>query len=246
MIDTITSEFRKLLTIRSTYITSTIALVLIGIIAFYFKGIKSDGAYSPFGDTGVQETVINLMPVVGIFVGIVALLHVCHEYRYNTIGYTLTATNFRIKVLLAKTIVILAYAAAMTILAILFVSLLAPLGAKLGHATVPAQDFAFWDILWRSMAYMMSNAMVAMLFGFIFRNLVFSIVLYFVLPTTVEPLLTNLFKLDPNWTLISAQGHILMPNSQQFSPLASLGVVALYIAAGWVIASALFVRRDAN
>lgn len=246
MIDTIKAEFRKLLTIRSTYIVSGLSLLLISGISFYFIGIKADGMLS---DTLVRQAVLNLISVVGIFVGVTAILHICHEYRYNTISYTLTATNHRLKVLAAKLIVMGSYAVAMALLAMMLVAILVPLGASLGNATVPPQDFELWATLWRILAYMVGGTWFALLLGFLFRNLVFAIVIYFVLPTTITPLLINLLKVDANWLPSIAHNQILstgVSTSDAFSALASAGVLALYLIVGWTVAAGLFLQRDAN
>lgn len=249
MISAIKAEFRKLLTIRSTYIVSGLSLLLISAITFYFIGIKADGV---FDAGGVQQAVLDMVAVVGILVGVTAILSICHEYRYNTISYTLTTTNRRLKVLAAKLVVIGAYAVVMTLLAVILTAIFTPLGVSLGNATVAPQDFALWDTLWRTVAYMIGGAWLGLLLGFLFRSLVFSITIYFVLPTTVEPILINLLKVDRNWLPNTAQSQIVSSGGgtpdalSAFSPLASAGVLALYLVVGWIIASVLFVRRDAS
>lgn len=245
MIDALKAEFRKLLSIRSTYIVSGLSLLLTSGISFYFLGVKAVGTFSPFS---VQPAVLSMLSGVGIFVGIVAILLVCHEYRYNTISYTLTMTNRRIKVLAAKVFVIAIYAVVMALLTILLTSILVPLGVRVGGGAVMAQNFDMWGVLWRALAYMTSVALMGALFGFLFRSLVFTIVVYFVLPTTIEPVLINFLRANGNYLPSTAQNQIIAatPGADAFSPLASAGVVALYLAVGWIIATILFIRRDAN
>ena len=109
MIPTLRSEFRKLFTVRSTYVVSALALVLTIAIAFYGIGYKSGHS---LGASGLHDAALNGIAIVGVFVGILAILLICHEYRYNTIAYTLTTANNRLKVLLAKLIVVTVFAAA--------------------------------------------------------------------------------------------------------------------------------------
>ena len=249
MISSLKSEFRKFLSIRSTYIISILALALLGFVTFYAMGHSATPG--SFGSTAVMQASLDMIMLVSAFTGIAAILLICHEYRYNTIAYTLTMTNRRLKVLFSKLIVITIYGIIMAALALLLTAVLLPLGAKSAGIDAVPQDYDFYSVIWKVLVYMtLSNAM-ALLFGFLFRNLVFTIAVYFILPSTIEPLLNGLLKVSTNYLPNSASTQILASNIYgpvpgQFSPLASAGVVLLYLAVGWIIAAVLFVRRDAN
>lgn len=246
MISSLKSEFRKFLSIRSTYVISILALLLLGFIAFYATGYQ--GAKSP-ASLSVFQASQNMIMLISAFTGIAAILHICHEYRYNTIAYTLTMTNRRLKVLASKMTVIAVYGFVMSGLALLLTAILVPLGAKMAGADFPPQvDYDAYNLIWRTLVYITLGNWMALLFGFLFRSLVFSIVAWFIIPSTIEPLLNGLLKVSSNYLPNMAHTQIMMPTSDPsiYSPLASAGVVLLYLVVGWIAAGALFVKRDAN
>lgn len=99
------AEFRKLLTIRSTYIMITMGLLLVGFLSFWIEGYKGiSGTSASEGGAGAYTGVIGQSAGIGaVFTMIIAILFTAHEYRYNTIMYTLTADVHRTRVLLKKT-----------------------------------------------------------------------------------------------------------------------------------------------
>lgn len=246
MIASLKSEFRKFLTIRSTYVISILALLLLGFIAFYAMGYK--GAEEP-ASLSVYQASQNMIMLISAFTGIAAILHICHEYRYNTIAYTLTMTNRRLKVLASKLTVIAVYGVIMSGLALLLTAILLPLGAKMAGTDFPPQtDYDAYNLIWRTLVYITLGNWMALLFGFLFRSLVFSIAAWFIIPSTIEPLINGLLKVSSNYLPNMAHNQIMMVSSDPAvnSPLASAGVVLLYLVGGWIIAATLFVKRDAN
>src|SRR4051812_31198153 len=105
MIASIRAEFRKLLTVRSTYFIILICLAVICLFAGYGDGIKASAAdlRDPSRLAGESYAAIVF---VGLVAALVGLLSFGHEYRYNGIMYTLTSSNNRLKSLFAKAFVI--------------------------------------------------------------------------------------------------------------------------------------------
>jgi ABC-type transport system involved in multi-copper enzyme maturation permease subunit len=110
MSNVLRAEFRKILSVRSTYVITAVALLLTAFLSFYVQGFKryeliipSKSAESLF----LASTIMQHASTLGIFCAFIAVLLMTHEYRYNTIVYTLAASNSRSKVLAAKIISIL-------------------------------------------------------------------------------------------------------------------------------------------
>jgi ABC-type transport system involved in multi-copper enzyme maturation permease subunit len=244
MTSTLFAEFRKFTTVRSTYIVSLLSLLLGGFIAFWGIGYKGGPVYAP---TTLQHSALTVISIVGTFVGILAILLICHEYRYNTIGYTLTASNNRLKVLLAKFIVLGGYALIMAFITILVAMGLTMLGVRVGGHYLGPQTIDLYSLLWKSITYMVGAAWLGLVLGFLSRSLVFAIVAYFLIPS-VEPILHALLKISNNYLPSAAQSQILQadPIPGTYSPLASLGVFSIYLAVGFVVSVVLFMRKDAN
>jgi ABC-type transport system involved in multi-copper enzyme maturation permease subunit len=249
MLRELKSEFRKLLSVRSTYVISAVALALTGFISLVAMGVQSDGVFAP---NGLQRAVLDIIPIMGTFVGIIAILLIGHEYRYNTIYYTLTSTNQRVKVLAAKLAATGLFGIVFALITIVWTLAMVSLGLKWGGHYIGPQDFEVGSVLWKSLAYMVSTAWFGLLLGFVSRNLTFALVAYFMLPV-LEQFAIFLLKLNANYFPTNAQNNILsmgmgqgMPVEGAFTAVASLGVFGLYLLALLIASTFLFVKRDAN
>ena len=121
------------------------------------------------------------------------------------------------------------------------------LGAFTADVTLVPQYLGLFDLSWRAFVYIIGGAWLGLILGFLSRSVVVAIAAYFIIPT-VEPILHALLKVSNNYLPSAAQNQIMQTQSApgMFSPLASAGVFALYLAVGWVVAAILFIRRDAN
>jgi ABC-2 type transport system permease protein len=243
MIAALYGEFRKFTSVRSTYYVSIIALLLSGFFAFWgtFKG---GPLYSP---TTIQTQAADFVTVVAVFVGILSILLICHEYRYNTISYTLTSSNSRLRILFAKLIMTGGYALIMTLLTLILTMGMVTVGAQVAGHELGTQTIDLFSLSWKSIVYMIGSAWFGLTLGFLSRSLVFAIVAFFLVPT-VESIFHGLLKVSNNYMPISAQSQIMSPvaSPDTFSPLASAGVFGAYLAVALIVAAILFVRRDAN
>lgn len=245
------AEFRKLLTVRSTYIISGLVAILVVFVAFYAEGWRLSGAalHDPnqlAGDvTGALSTTV--------FGAVIAILLMSHEYRYNTITYTLTANRRRGTVLLSKFTVVTTYA----LLLAIFIGVLSPvmsyLGVHLhGNVLVP-QTLHYGDLAWRSLFYGWGYAMAGLLLAVLTRNQVASIVALFVIPGVVEQLLSIFLKQNAVYLPFSALGQVIRygsgPSDARTSTLhpdKAAAVYCIYLVVGWAVAWYLFVKRDAS
>lgn len=248
MIAALKAELRKLLTVRSTYIVTALAVALVVFFAFYIQGFRADHAALISPDF-LASQVTGAMNAVAVFGAIVAVLLMSHEYRYNTIMYTLTAANSRSKVLLAKVLAVTAYALVFTIIMSLLSPLLAYLGAQAHGLQLVHQTLHFGDLAWRVLFYGWGEAMAGLLIAVLMRNQVGAIVSLFIVPNVVEQLLSLLLKKNTVYLPFSALGQVVHAGDARVGSLApgrAAAVFGLYLVAGWIIAWILFVRRDAN
>jgi len=247
MIAALRSEFRKLLTVRSTYFILGFVLLLEVFFAVYATGYKATAtqlanpAYLSIQVTDAITTVAALLSIVGI-------LLVTHEYRYNTIVFTLTAARSRTVVLLAKTIAISVFAIVASLIAGFISPLLTMLGVFIAGHEIGPQIFNVWDLLWRTAFFGWGFSMLAMIFAFIIRAQVGAIVAVFLVPSTVESLLGLLLKNNvvylPFSSLASVTTAVTQPAVISYGKAAL--VASAWIIGGWIVAWILFLRRDAN
>ncbi len=241
------SEVRKLLSIRSTFYILGLALLLTFMFAFYVAGWK---ALPPqlMDHNWLASQVTSAVQPLSLLFGLVAILQVTHEYRHNTIVYTLTANRSRSKVLLAKFMVVSAFA----ILAALFFGFLSPLltalGIHLHGLSLAPQHFAVWSLVWRAAFAGWGFTALAFILAVIIRVQVGAIVALFLIPSTVENLLGLVLKQKQIYLPFSTLNNLLdaVERGNHISYARSALVAAAYIVVGWIVAWVLFLKRDAN
>lgn len=254
MLTAIKSEFRKLLTVRSTYFVTGAVLLLVVFFNGFVLGYKEamQKATSPFF---VNDALFTAIGIFVTFCAILSILLVAHEYRYNTILYSFTLGRSRLKVLLAKVFVMLSYATVVgaVVLALGYGSLL--LGLSLQGESMVAQNFDWIDMSLRYLLYVWGYALVGLVLALLIRGLVGAIVAFFVIPTIEEilsPLLKESAKYLPFRSLDSVPivqdpgSFIAASTGQTLSTPAAIGLFGVYILVSGSIAAVLFLRRDAN
>jgi ABC-2 type transport system permease protein len=248
---TLRAEFRKLFTLRSTYAIPILALAATAALAFYLAGWQATP--QDLHDPGFLATqVAGPLGIVVVFATLLSILLMTHEYRYNTIAYTVMSANSRSKVLLAKIVVVTALALAFTV-AVDVVSLVASyLGARVvhGHALV-SQTIGAGDLLWRTLVFGWGYAIVGLLIATLIRHQVGTIVLVFLLFGPIEGILGAALGRNAMYLPFTALGNVLKSKTVNtvllpVSPQRAALTFAADIAIGWMVAWVLFLRRDAS
>jgi ABC-2 type transport system permease protein len=244
------AEFRKLLTVRSTYILTIVALILISIFAGFFEGYKGNtgSPASKLQPTAYVEIVNNSIGMTIIFVAIIAILFVTHEYRYNTIMYTLTANVRRTKVLLGKLLASVSLGLAFGVVASLFAVAVYRVGLAFRGAVLPSQDIDVLSLLGQVLFYCVSYVLIAVLIAVATRSVVAGIATFLIAPVTIEPLLSLVLKENAKYLPFTALDSTMgvSVSSNTLSTGVAMAVSAIYVLVGLAITWFLFVRRDAN
>jgi ABC-2 type transport system permease protein len=247
MIPAIRSEFRKLLTVRSTYINVAISLAIVALFAGFGSGFRMDAASTH--NTGyLMDQSTSAIVFVGMILAFVGLLLAGHEYRYNTIMYTLTATNRRYKVLVSKFVAITVFAIVTSLLVAFFSPLCTIIGAHLAGKTLGPQHYEVWPIIWRSIFTGWGYAMFAYILLLSMRNQIGAIVTYLLVPLIGENILMQLFKNIGKNLPFTALQSVAQPTAlgNHTTSAHSVMVVLIYVVAGLLVSTVLFVKRDAN
>lgn len=248
MIPALKAEFRKLFTVRSTYLIFGFCVLLLVFFAFYVTGWRASHI-DLLDPAHLMHNVSNAISTVSVFAALVAVLLVTHEYRYNTIMYTLTASNSRSKVLVAKILVITGFAVVFTT----FFGVLSPLVTLLGihvhHLHLVHQTIFYKTLIWRCLFYGWGYAMAGLLLAVLIRNQVGAIITLFIAPATVEGLLSLLLKNNTVYLPFTSLSVVIgqgMNYRNTITPIHAVYVFMAYLIVGWIIAWILFERRDAN
>lgn len=244
MLQSLKSELRKLISIRSTYVIILICVLLTGIFAFWAAGIRAVPE-SQADPLHLYNQIIGAVGAVSLILALIGVLMITQEYRFNTIMYTLSASNSRAKTFFAKVILAIAVSMILTVFFALLSPLFTRLGLAVGGHTVVAQTFYFQDIWWRGLSYGVGYMLSGLLLGFLFRSQVGAIVTLLLAQATIEPLLGMLLKDNAIYLPFSALNSVLS-ESAQISSIKALVVFLVYMIIGWTVAFWLFLRRDAN
>ncbi|HVX48110.1 MAG TPA: ABC transporter permease [Candidatus Saccharimonadales bacterium] len=249
MLAAIKAEMRKLLSVRSTYVITGIGLLLTIFVSGYVEGYNLKGA-DLTNVNHYTDAITGALTSVPLILGsIVALLLITHEYRYNTILYTLTNSKSRSRVLAAKIITITIYALLLT----LVVSVLSPLASYIGISLkgshLAAQTIPYASLLWRCLYYGWTSLLAALAIGVLVRSQVGAIVTLFVIPT-VELMFTSLLKTKAVYLPFTGASNAILTHPQASQGVMSYGraaiVFGIYLLIAWIVAWILFLRRDAN
>lgn len=246
MLSSLRAEFRKVLSIRSTYAIIFFGFVMVMVFAFWGEGIKFSGPTT--NPLQLQNEINNAVGALSLFVAIIAVLLVTHEYRYNTIMYTLTASNSRTKTLLAKFITVSFFALALTVLYATLSPLAAALGMHIKGIHLVHQVFYFKDLWWKVLLYGWGYTMYGFILAVIIRNQIGAIVSLFLTQATIEPLLSFVLKSSQQYLPFYAINKLL--SIQIDGPPVSYTkpaiIVGIYVGVGLVVSWILFIKRDAN
>ena len=247
MIAALRSELRKLLSVRSTYFNVLISLAIVALFAGYGSGFRADkdGLHNPHY---LMSQSSDAIVFVGLILAFVGLLLAGHEYRYNTIMYTLTSTNKRLKVLASKFVVISLFALIASVLVMFFSPFCTIVGAHLAGKHLAPQAFDVWTTLWHCMFTGWGYAMYAFILLLIIRNQIGAIVTYLLVPLIGENILSQIFKNLGHNLPFNAVQAVTEPTGlgNHTTTAHSVTVVLLYVVIGLVVSSILFLRRDAN
>ena len=248
MIGAIRAEFRKLLSIRSTYILIGVAVAFVVLYAFFIEGYKLTGGdlHNPHLVTNDVTSALGSLPM--IFGAIIAVLLMTHEYRYNTIMYTLVSSRSRSKVLFAKIVAVTIFGLLFTVLIGVLTPVLSYAGVALHGHTLIAQVIDYKSLVWRSLFGGWTFITTGLLLATLIRSQIGAIVSLFAIPI-FEQILGLLLKHNTVYLPFTAQGAILTsprPEQGTITYAHAALVFSIYLIVGWIVAWILFLKRDAN
>lgn len=243
MLSTVKAEFRKLLTLRSSYGVAIVCLVLVFLFAFYGAGFHSQPGdlKNPHLLAQQASDAISFLGVIG---ALVAVLLVTNEYRYNLIVYTLTAARSRSRVVVAKLLAVTAYALVFAALFAVLSPLLAAAGLHVHGVRYVHQSIPYASLVWRILFGGWALFMYAFVIAQLIRNQVGALVTAFVFPGIVNQLLTLVFRGNSKYLPYFAVDNVLHGGSLSYGKAALVAV--LYIVAAVLVSWWLFLKRDAN
>jgi ABC-2 type transport system permease protein len=248
MIRAMRTELRKLFTVRSTYFILGLVLVLVAFVAFYATGWRIEHLQLLNPNTLANDA-SGTINFISIFPALIGVLLFTHEYRYNTIMYTLTLAKSRNKVLLAKILVLSGLAIIFTLVFAYISPLLSYLGIQAHHLKLVPQTIHYGSLVWQCLFFGWGYAMAGLVLAALIRNQVGAIITLLIGPNTIEGLLGLLLKKKVVYLPFSSL-HEVIGQGQNYNntitPLRGALVFSCYLAISWAVAWYLFLRRDTN
>ena len=254
MIPSIRAEARKLFTVRSTYVILLICAAILVFFAYYIEGFRQ--ATDVTNTDKLSTDITAVAQALNLFVPFAGVLLMTHEYRYNTVLYTLTSASNRLKVLLAKIIVITIFSVGVIAIGSLLAPVLTQLGLQAHNLSMAHQDLHLGNLILRTAFYGWGYSMLALIIAALVRSQVAAIAILLLFPGIVETLLALLLRGKAIYLPFNALTRILQDKStsvgtgglgqDNLSLSGAAIVVVLYLIFGWTVAAILFLKRDAN
>jgi ABC-2 type transport system permease protein len=249
MTATIRSEWIKLRTLRGSWVLAGIAVafpVLVGVLYAVLVGVEE------MDPDELYDAVIGGSLITTMLLGVLGATNITAEYGTNLIRPTFAATPRRVRVLLAKAVVL-------AVTAVVVQGLASLVALTAGSAVASARDVELelldLDGLWSAvLGQLLFVALVACLglgFGVIVRATPAAVALVILWPMLVESLVGGLlglaFEDAANWMPYGAGTalHALDPDPESLGRLGGgllfAGFVAVVLGVGAVLSN----RRDA-
>lgn len=240
-------EWRRLWSVRSTWIVGGIYLLIVGFLGAGPVFLVQEVNIQSWA--GLYSTPSNVLALVAL--SVVASQAFGHEYRYGLIRLTLSEYPAREKVLLAKTVVTVTYVSIMLLIAWAVLGIIGALagdrvsnhvaGFSLGGSRIPSLFEVFlWTVAYCILAFSIS---------LLARNLALGIVLPLLLTTLIEPLLGVIDQVA-NHRISWLVNNLPMTNAQAWlnhdDNYANAGLIfAAWVIGLYLLATARFAVKDA-
>ncbi|WP_020576056.1 ABC transporter permease [Actinopolymorpha alba] len=194
MIDALRFEWVRLRTLRSTYWLTGLALVLsaavAGLVAYFSRDDRISGELAGVILTG--GTSFSPLPFTALFMGIFGVFAFGHEYRHGLILPTLAAVPRRGVLVLAKVVMVVVWS---LVVAVVGVALNWTLARVLSGQSLPLTEDPVRPALVGYLCFVALWGLLGLGLGSLLRNLPAAMVLLFVVPLVVEPLISALSML---------------------------------------------------
>ena len=251
---TLRSEFTKIRSVRSTYWTLLVLLVIsVGIGAAICAGTAANWDQASATDRATQVSIAGLFFLGQLVIVVFGAMVLTAEYSTGMIRTSLTAMPRRVTVYAAKALVFALVALVVTLVAAFIAFFLGQALLASTHANASLSDHDVLRAVIGSALYVTLCGLFAFAAGAIFRHTAATITsiigLLFVIPILAHLLPSSWYNDIARWLPDSAGGAITATvapqDSHLFSPWGQFTVFAVYTVILLIVGGILFRRRDA-
>lgn len=245
------AEARKLWTVRTVWVLTGFGVLLVGlgIGTVLFAGMM--GGFS--GTDAQLAAVVDQAGSNSAIVLVVALLAMTTEFRHGTIGRTLQVTPSRLRVILAKAVVAVAYALMFLVLCVLAAMLLVGIATMLDGLSLQVGGETVRAV-WTGAAGLALTALLGVALGALLRSQVLALTGTLVWLFVIEQLINVLEPTVGRWlpfqalnaAFLSDEVMAQMPEGAMvpLEPMVGLLVFLGYVVVVAAAALTLLTRRD--
>lgn len=248
MLTAFKAELRKLITVRSTLFVLLLASLFTTFVAYQIARLGKSS--SEIGIEGLTSIIQNLISLPALAGSIIVALLVLHEYRYNTITYALASTR-RVVFFFAKL-----FAAVIVLIVTHIVGVASIItGTWIGLYGSGTDLFAGINVTHLAgvtLFYVVAFGLTAVLLAFLIRHAVGTFALLFLMPGTIEQLLSLAIKGNAVYLPFTVLGRVVgqtpsvLNPKVVFSPGEAATLFTVYLIVFGAITCLLFIKRDAN
>ena len=240
-------EWRRITTVRSTWIMAALAVLVVVAFAALIASFTDTGAgFSPEGDPmttpGTLAMFVNafVVQLAAVFLSVVAAQAIGQDYRHGMIRLTLSAFPRRSRILAAKLIMVLLTTLVVGAVAFLLAALVMLLIDQ------PPVDMTAVHIMLKGLAILMLYCTIAFALTILTRILALGVIIPVVVALVVEQILVAIsFLTEREWVAR------LLPFQRAFGDLSwdggwsGIGILAAWAVGLMAVAWVVFKRRDA-
>jgi ABC-2 type transport system permease protein len=241
MNDHLTSELRKLTTLRLPYVVLAAATVLSAVIGVATVTSLPDGAPATLATIGRAPT-----DAAWFLVTVVAVLAAAGEFQFRTVRTTVLTNPRRRSVLAAKTIVAASYGVVTTVTAVVVATTAGAVTAVVGDVAVSSGNLRDWGAVLGAVLVGGLWAVLASALGVLTRSSAFALTALLLWRFVGEGIAPVILRRPGmvDWLPNGAASHLVDP-TRGATAVASGGLVALgYVVAACLAASWVFTHRD--
>jgi ABC-2 type transport system permease protein len=240
VIDVLRSEWIKFRSVRSNLVligSAGALVILVAVLVAHQKNKNGFGSDAHLGDvTGGIPFALFLFGALGVQI-------IGQEYRFNTIRPTFTAVPQRMRVLVAKLIVVTTTCALVSVVMLAACALVGSL--MLDRFTIDSLDHR---VMWGTLLFVVAWTALGMGVGAILRQPIAGMLVLLIEAFVVENILVSVVKSTGPWLPFLNGIQMTLrdnPDDRLRTVLGGGIYFVLFAAVVWAIGAVLAVRRDA-
>lgn len=244
------SEWIKFITVRSTFWTYLISIVLTLGFGLMTSSLIPASEVADESQASVGSAFVAGYVFAQLAVAVLGAIYITSEYSSGMVRATFSAVPRRLLVLSAKSIILVVTTFLLMTITLFVTFVVSSNIATSRGIAVSLGDPGVSSLIWGTASYLTGTALIGLIVGTLIRStagaVTITVGLIFIVPIILVFIPGSIGEFLSKYYLASAAGAFLSGDSGALlSPLAGALVFLAYIVVLWVAAAVLLKRRDA-